>query len=652
MAITVYTKPDKYSAAYSALPLRVKSSNVKMNKNFKYLTNIIYDKVDILSGESFNYDGGVYTEIVFTDDHKFKQGDQVIINAGYYSGIYNVVYVNGTDKVLIDLILGQPFSGNYAGKVISYQLSPDYEEEMKLDLSSTMKDFVTQNLEDVNETFNAKDTVFKYDIAIGEQCQYTFNFDDNHYTAGMGVGFVNWNLDASDIPNLPFTIGDSINIQQEQVEWEFTSTNGYAYDNMVKVWLESTFKHDFRAGQQLLIQEATPEAYLNGPTSIIIVVDNPPFVDKDYQLVIDKQSTLPLVSNTGKVVGVPRPEYNTVATITDIYFASGYGVVVVTDIPYTGGSSNPIGGKITYADERLTRSLFETVIQDNYVYNARTETLNYSIDEFNKYVIQNRNSELNNISTILGNDKKYRIEKSSKSWLLAHTDTDVLIDEIKYRFYDKSNNILGEINMSISGGNNKDFYFPVGINQVLNSLNTSGTISLSTYIDDIAKYDVFCVNSGNTQLCNKITFEVNNDCSKYEMYHLMWKDRRGSWLSYPFKYVNNKITEFEHKTFYKKTGIWNLDTNDFGYNSFDRGETSYYNRSRDKMILNSGWVEEFENELIKDLLISGSVYLQRPDGKLIGCNINNKEMKFGQDINDSLWNYNLEIRMSINDYRF
>lgn len=651
MAITVYTKPHKYSAAYSALPLRVKSDNIDKDKNFKYITNIIYDKVSIDSGESFNKDGEVYTKITFSTDHKFKAGDAIIVNALGYNGIYNVMYVSGNNSVLIDLVLGQLFpTSGYAGKVISYLLSPDFEGEIKLDLSTTLKDFVTQNLENIDETFNGKDTEFKYDIAIGEQSQYNFNFDDNHFSNGS-AGFVNWSMTAGDIANLPFSIGDKINVQQEQTTWEFTSTSGYVYDNMVKVWLHSTNKHNFKAGQQLTLQDVTPEDHLNGPTNVIVVVDNG-FSDPDLQLVINKQATIPLVSNTGKVVGIPLPNYNTVATITDIYFASGYGVVVETDIPYDGGSFEAIGGNITFADERITRNLFEEVITDNYVYNARTKTEEYSIDEFDKFIIKNRALTDNNISTILNKDNKYRIEKDSKSWLLAHTDTDVLIDEIKYRFYDKNNNILGDINMSISGSNNKDFYFPVGINQVLNSLNTSGTISLSTYIDDITKYDVFCVTSGNTQLCNKITFEVNNDCSKYEMYHLMWKDRRGSWLSYPFKYLNTKTTEFERKTYYKKIGKFDLNTNDFGYDSYDRGETSYYNRSRDKITLNSGWVEEYENELIKDLMISSSVYLQEPDGNLVGCIINNKDLKFGQDINDSLFNYTLDIRLSMNDYRF
>ena len=145
---------------------------------------------------------------------------------------------------------------------------------------------------------------------------------------------------------------------------------------------------------------------------------------------------------------------------------------------------------------------------------------------------------------------------------------------------------------------------------------------------------------------------MNDDCSRYDIYHLMWKDKYGSWLSYPLKYISKDITEFERKTYYQKEGNWDLTNNTFGYDSYNRGEKSYYNRSRDKIVLNSGWIAEFENELIKDMMGSSEVYVQKPDGSLIGATITNKELEFKKSQSDYLWQYQFEINLSYNEIRF
>jgi len=199
----------------------------------------------------------------------------------------------------------------------------------------------------------------------------------------------------------------------------------------------------------------------------------------------------------------------------------------------------------------------------------------------------------------------------------------------------------------------KDFYCPIGIDQIISNLdkNLINGTDLVLVKNDVAYYDVLVIRQAITN-SNTIRFEVNTDCSRFELFHLCWKDAYGSWLSYPFKYIQKDITEFERKQYYQKEGKFNMTNDTFGYDDFGRGDTSYFNRLRDKMILNSGWVSEFENDLLKDLLGSSSVMVQMPDNSMVGCMIENNKHEFRKKNTDYLFNYKLEIKLASNETRF
>ena len=72
------------------------------------------------------------------------------------------------------------------------------------------------------------------------------------------------------------------------------------------------------------------------------------------------------------------------------------------------------------------------------------KTSEYTQDEFNKYVVQVRNPMLNNISTILGNKHSYRVEKSTKSWLLVHNDSTLQSSGGLYTWKDSNGTVLGK----------------------------------------------------------------------------------------------------------------------------------------------------------------------------------------------------------------
>ena len=130
----------------------------------------------------------------------------------------------------------------------------------------------------------------------------------------------------------------------------------------------------------------------------------------------------------------------------------------------------------------------------------------------------------------------------------------------------------------------------------------------------------------------------------------MWKDKLGSFITYPFIYVSRDNIESERKNYYKQNGSW--ENNTFGYNDYERGEKDFYVRSRKSIILNSGWLYEFERDLIEDLMQSASVYIQTPDNRLFQCHLAETELEIYKNINEQLFSYTFNVRVSNNEYRF
>jgi hypothetical protein len=226
------------------------------------------------------------------------------------------------------------------------------------------------------------------------------------------------------------------------------------------------------------------------------------------------------------------------------------------------------------------------------------------------------------------------------------------VDGMFYKFY-SNGTLLGSVVIT-KPANTLDWYSPIGLEQIGQSTYTNTSGVFSGYSGNVTTYEVYGYDQVAlgvyTQRTNDICFEINQDCSMYEVYHLMWKDKLGSFVSYPFIYMSRENIEVERQTYYKQEGTWNDNT--FQYYDYGNGEKNFYLKSRRSYILNSGWLKEFERELILDLMQSPSVYLQTPDNRLFQCHLNETQLEIFKNINEQLFSYTFNIRVSSNEYRF
>lgn len=724
------TQPNIYSAGYSAVPLRITSDESTTLQNFQYVTNLTWDKVSVTAMSSYALDNLVYSNCISSTEHNFSIGDVIMLNdednGNEFTNYWIIRKITSTTSFVIDLPFEysptNPFS---VSRVIKYLMPADLDGEAKLDLSNTLKNFVTQNLLDSDDIYLAPDSLFEYDITCGSEYTYVFPFTGlgqvNPGGTTIYLTLINSGMTAT--TDQEFQIGDIINIQQDLFEWPYTDN----YFSSGSLGFTGTTANPFPSvpnGTNLLVTGQITQPYYNGPTSLTsISID-------DSAIVTDKFFSTSTPVEGGIIYLTPQPDFNTTATITDIQYSAGTGVIITTNVVQSGiltslaGTASPVASELTLNPNQFS-------ITGNTVYNARLETLDYDIDGFDKYVCQFRSASANNISTILGNTDRYRVEPSTKSWLLAHDGSDISYLSPRFYFYDSNDSIIstmiynypyaygpsvpinsytdnsGDLQINLNSAHNMlvgeslevfgayapyngvweiieinsstsltvdtsyagnllvggeyvqkvtittpdDFYFPIGLNQLTGNTQSSLQTGsdLSTIISDVSYYKVELSRLGSAA-SNVIWFDVNDDCSSYDVLHLMWKDRLGSWLSMPFKYKSRNNVEVERKNYYKSTGKWDDDT--FGYDSFGRGDKTFYSRSRDSKVVNSGWLEDFENVLIKDLFKSANVQVQLPDGTLVACQINDTAIELIKSDNLEMISYQFSINYSRNDYRF
>ena len=760
MAFSAITQPDKYMAAYSAVPLKLFDTDYSISDNYKYLVNLSFDKVLVTGATAVVFYDEILTKLNTSTPHNYILGDYIFLddspNSDTYTGYYIIKQINSNTEFIIDLVPGVPFGVNDFNtyKFIKYKFNPDLDGYAKVDMGNVLKDFVSEYIsgetQDYNLTYEGLNTRFDYDIICGSESTYKLRFDDNFFSGGS-LCFIFTGI--TSLTGIPFEVGDSIMVEQDTFGWQY-------YDNTYTgtyIGFSGFTNVPFRTGQTITITGQQTFPYYNGVT----IVDGipSPKVLRSQKLF---QGNTPVEG--GIIYGVPRPEYNGVCNILNIWIDPVLNYLVIkTDKPFTDASP-VIPGEISFADGRLTTIPNELVISGLSVFNAHLNKDEYSLTEYDKYVVQNRSFDLNYASTILNTTNKYRVEQNTKGFLLFHFGDNTITTDIGVQFYNSNNQTLGQILIT---GNTDDRYFPIGLDQIYNLpiSNNFGT-PLSSYTGSVDSYCIFAaglcncdcligtikfkpgsgttytinmvsngelngrpywdwtmsattgnvpvrlwwVNDGIsfkwyitpqsnttynpfylydkdyntdcpgdtlawsspigsplsgfstgtlfaenpsgaiTQYSNDVCFELNKDCSMYEIYHLMWKDKLGSFVSYPFIYVSRDNMESERKSYYKQEGTWKNNT--FGYEDYGRGDKDFYLRSRKSIVVNSGWLYEFERHLMEDLIQSPSVYLQTPDNRLFGGSLEENKIEVFKKINEDIFSYSFNFIFANNEYRF
>ena len=156
---------------------------------------------------------------------------------------------------------------------------------------------------------------------------------------------------------------------------------------------------------------------------------------------------------------------------------------------------------------------------------------------------------------------------------------------------------LGTADYAVSGSTSTSgqiAQYPIGPAQSGFPLSTIGL----TY------YTVQAYNGG-TPLGTKIQYDI--ECNqKYPNVRIKWKNRFGQFDFMNFNMISRESFETERKTYQPQLGTWESST--LSYQNYDSANLAYIVDSKQGLSVNSNWLPQTYNDILKQLLVSDEIY--------------------------------------------
>ena len=192
---------------------------------------------------------------------------------------------------------------------------------------------------------------------------------------------------------------------------------------------------------------------------------------------------------------------------------------------------------------------------------------------------------------------------------------------------------LGTANLTISGTTattGQIAQYPIGPSAA--GFPLSGSF---TYYTTQAYYN-------STPLGSPITYTI--DCiQKYPNVRIKWKNRYGQFDYFNFYMVNRQSFQTEKRTYQPQLGTFEAST--LSYNDYDSGILNYVVDSKQSISVNSFWISESYNDILKELLVADEVYwvYDEANNKVKPITITTENIVFKTGVNDHLIQYQFDF---------
>jgi len=156
---------------------------------------------------------------------------------------------------------------------------------------------------------------------------------------------------------------------------------------------------------------------------------------------------------------------------------------------------------------------------------------------------------------------------------------------------------LGSANYNVSSStatSGQIYQYPIGPAQSGFPLSTTGLTYYTTQ-----------AYSGSVALSSPIKYNI--DCiQKYPNVRIKWKNRYGQFDYFNFYMVSKESFQTEKRTYQPQLGTWEGST--LSYQKYDTGNQAYIVDSKQGLSVNSFWIDQTYNDILKQLLVSDEIY--------------------------------------------
>lgn len=150
--------------------------------------------------------------------------------------------------------------------------------------------------------------------------------------------------------------------------------------------------------------------------------------------------------------------------------------------------------------------------------------------------------------------------------------------------------------------------------------------------------------SGSTALGTSIKYDIVCN-EKYPNVRVKFKNRFGQFDWINFNMVSRQSFSTERKTYQPQLGSWESST--FSYNNYDTATQAYIVDSKQMLSVNTNWLSEDYNDIIKQLLVSDEIYwiTDEVSGALKPLTIVTQNILFKTGVVDKLIQYQFDFQL-------
>jgi hypothetical protein len=188
-------------------------------------------------------------------------------------------------------------------------------------------------------------------------------------------------------------------------------------------------------------------------------------------------------------------------------------------------------------------------------------------------------------------------------------------------------------------------------------INVSSSVSSSQQIQQVPAYPLsegfpyptasigytIQAYSGSTPLGTPISYELACE-QKYPNVRIKWKNRYGQFDYFNFYMVSKKSFQTEKRTYQPQIGTWNGAT--LSYSNYDSQTLNYLVDSKQAISVNSFWIPEDYNDILKQLMVSDEIYYVTTEStdNLTPITIDTETIDFKTKAVDKLIQYSFDFR--------
>jgi hypothetical protein len=149
--------------------------------------------------------------------------------------------------------------------------------------------------------------------------------------------------------------------------------------------------------------------------------------------------------------------------------------------------------------------------------------------------------------------------------------------------------------------------------------------------------------SGSVALGSSIKYELTCQ-QKYPNVRVKWKNRFGQFDYINFNMVSKQSFETEKRTYQPQLGTWESST--LSYQPYDTANQAYIVDSKQAISVNSNWLPESYNDILKQLLVSDEIYwvYDETNNKVRPLTIVTQNIVFKTGVVDKLIQYQFDFQ--------